>query len=145
MELNYEKDLEINKFALDKECITQSKLYFNYADAAQQAKDNVSKAKDNFELITATRNIEIRKEYESVGKKYTEALITSELAMDKEVMQAKEELREYESVYGKLQAAVKAMEIRGNQLDNLVKLYGSQYFSVNKDFSNEIRKNLNEK
>lgn len=143
MELNYEKDLEIDKFQLDKECLTHAKMYYNYAEAAQDAKARISKAKDNVEFVTAKRNIEIRKEYETIGKKFTEAVITSELALDKDVIFAKNELRDAEELYGKLQVAVNAMEIKGNELDNLVKLFGSQYFSTTKDYGNEIRKNLN--
>ena len=37
-EFDFEKDLSINKYRLDEECLSHSSLYFRYAEAAAQAK-----------------------------------------------------------------------------------------------------------
>ena len=142
-QFDFEKDLSINKYKLDEECLSHSSLYFRYAEASITAKSEVSKADDNLKLVTAERNIAIRKAYTGAGAKFTEAVIASELEKDAEVLEAKEKLRNAQEVYAKLQVAVSAMESRRSQLDNLVKLYCAGYFST-PTASNETRKNVNE-
>ena len=106
------------------------------------------------EFVTAEANLRIRKEYAEKGEKFTEAVIASQLTLDKGVNEAKSKLREEEEVYARLSVAVQAMETRRSELDNLVKLYCAGYFStvktdgnvrkgINEQVSAEIRKNLN--
>lgn len=142
-QFDFEKDLSINKYKLDEECLSHSSLYFRYAEASITAKSEVSKADDNLKLVTAERNIAIRKAYTDAGAKFTEAVIASELEKDAKVLEAKEKLRDAQEVYAKLQVAVSAMESRRSQLDNLVKLYCAGYFST-PTASNETKKNVNE-
>lgn len=142
-QFNFEKDLSINKYKLDEECLSHSSLYFRYAEASSIAKSEVSKADDNLNLVIAERNIAIRKAYTDAGAKFTEGLIESEVKKDAKVLKAKEKLRDAQEVYAKLQVAVSAMESRRSQLDNLVKLYCAGYFST-PTVSNETRKNINE-
>ena len=151
---DFNSDLKINKYRLDEECLSHSTRYAYYSEAQAVAKSNVSKQKDNLELVTAEANIRIRKEKSESGEKVTESLIVSYLTMDNEVQKAKSELREAEEVYARLSVAVSAMETRRSELDNLVKLYCAGYFStvnsdgnmkknVNEQTSSDIRKNLN--
>lgn len=151
---SFEKDLSINKYRLDEECLSHSSRYAYYSEAQAVAKSNVTKAKDTLEYVTAEANLRIRKEYTEKGEKFTEAVITSQLTLDSEVNKAKVELREKEEIYARLSVAVQAMETRRSELDNLVKLYCSGYFStvnvdgnarknLNEQISSDIRKNLN--
>lgn len=151
---SFEQDLSINKYKLDEECLSHSSRYAYYSEAQAVAKSNVSKAKDNLEYVTAEANLRIRKEYTEKGEKFTEAVITSQLTLDKGVNEAKSKLREEEEVYARLSVAVQAMETRRSELDNLVKLYCAGYFStvntdgnvrkgINEQTSSDIRKNLN--
>ena len=151
---SFEQDLSINKYKLDEECLSHSSRYAYYSEAQAVAKSNVSKAKDNLEYVTAEANLRIRKEYAEKGEKFTEAVITSQLTLDKSVNEAKSKLREEEEVYARLSIAVQAMETRRSELDNLVKLYCAGYFStvnadgnvrkgINEQTSSDIRKNLN--
>lgn len=153
-QFDFAKDLSINKYKLDEECLSHSSLYFRYAEASITAKSEVSKADDNLKLVTAERNIAIRKAYTDAGAKFTEAVIASELEKDAKVLDAKNALREAQDIYAKLQVAVQAMEARKSELDNLVKLYCAGYFStpnsssetkknVNEQTSNAVRRNLN--
>lgn len=155
-EVDFEKDISINKYKLDEECLSHSSLYFRYSSMQADAKTRVSKAKDNLELVEAERNLAIRKTLSESGTKVTEAMITSALIVDKEVIEAKNQVREAEDVFMKLSVAVQAFEHRKSELDNLVKLYCSGYYSVpnsgsdvkkdiNEQTSNAVRKNLNKK
>lgn len=151
-DFDFENDLKINKYKLDEECISHASVYFRYAEASVEAKKSLSKAKDNLELVSSTRNIELREELTNKGIKVTESLINSALLKDNAVLQAKEDLRKAEFIYGKITVAVQAMEARRSELDNLVKLYCSGYYSTpsgtkkkdaNEQVSKDIRKNLN--
>lgn len=143
MEFDFEKDISINKFHLDEECLSHSSIYARYAEAQAEAKTEVSSAKDNLDLIKSERNIAIRKSLSDSKEKVTEAMITSYLETDEKVIKAKEKVRKAEDVYGKLSVAVSAFEHRKSELDNLVKLYNSGYFSAPTS-SSEIKKNMNE-
>ena len=155
-EVDFEKDISINKYKLDEECLSHSSLYFRYSSMQADAKTRVSKAKDNLELVEAERNLAIRKTLSESGTKVTEAMITSALIVDKEVIEAKNQVREAEDFFMKLSVAVQAFEHRKAELDNLVKLYCSGYYSVpnsgsdvkkdvNEQTSSAVRRNLNKK
>lgn len=149
---DFQKDLSINKFRLDEECLSHSGRYAYYAQAQTDAKSNVSKAKDNLEFVEAEANLRIRKEYLESGAKVTEGTISSRISTDEKVLEAKKQVREAEEVFGRLSVAVSAMDTRRSELDNLVKLYCAGYYStVNSNerknssdqASMEARKNLN--
>lgn len=153
LQLNFKKELEINKYKLDEECLSHASKYAFYAEVCADAKTNVTKAKDNLELVMAERNVAIREELSSSDKKVTEAMINALLLKDDEVLEAKTKLREAEDVYSKLDVAVKSFDARKSELDNLTKLYCAGYFSntesskgrntVTENVSKEMRKNLN--
>ena len=153
-DIDFQKELSINKYRLDEECLSHSTKYAYYAEAQAIAKSNLTKAKDELEYTIAEANLRIRVEYENQGKKVTEALISSAITLDDEVREAKEKLREAEEVYNKLSVAVQAMDTRRSELDNLVKLYCAGYFStiqtqaetrrnINEQTSADLRRNLN--
>jgi hypothetical protein len=149
---DFQKDLSIDKYKLDEECLTHSNRYAYYAEAQAQAKANVSKAKDNLELVESESNLKIRKKFAEEGQKVTESVVSCTLAMDSDVINAKNELRNAEETFSRLSVAVSAMDVRRSELDNLVKLYCSGYFStpsnvekktMNERVSDDIRRNLN--
>jgi len=156
LELNFEQDLSIDKYKLDQECVTHSALYYRYSELAANAKNQVGVLQDNLKLIMGEVNISIRNKLTKDEIKVTEALVNAEVEKSQKVSEAREELREVELNLSRLQAGVFAFEHRKSQLDNLVKLYCSGYFStpsnsgkqkesVNEQVAREARKNLNGK
>lgn len=153
-EFDLEKDISINKFKLDEECLSHSAIYARYAQAQAEAKTLVSMAKDNFELVQAERYDAIKVGFEKHGVKVTIPMMEKAVLCDEEVIEAKKKVREAEDVYAKLSVSVSAFEHRKSELDNLVKLYCSGYFStpslsadvkknINEQTANAVRKNLN--
>ena len=149
---DFQKDLSINKYKLDEECLSHSSRYAYYAEACAVAKTEVSRAKDRLDLTEAEQREAIRIRMEKDGIKPTIPMLDSATIRDEKVIKAKAELREAEEVYNRLQVAVNAMDARRSELDNLVKLYVAGYFSaveakdrkpINEQTSNDIRKNLN--
>ena len=149
---DFQKELSINKYKLDEECLSHSSRYAYYAEACAVAKTEVSRAKDRLDLTEAEQREAIRVRMDKDGLKPTIPMLDSAIIRDEKVIKAKAELREAEEVYNRLQVAVNAMDARRSELDNLVKLYVAGYFStvdagnrksVNEQTSNDIRKNLN--
>jgi len=154
--LNFERDLSIDKYKLDHECVTHAALYYHYSELAANAKNNVGILSDNLKLIMGEVNTQIRNKYIKQEIKITEALINAEVEKSDEVVNAREKLRDAELNLSRLQAGVSAFEHRKSQLDNLVKLYCAGYFatpsnsgkqkeSINEQVSREAKKNLNSK
>lgn len=130
MKFDLESELKINPYKLKEECVSHSGLYYKYSDACREAKDKVSRAKDNFELVKSQRELEIRRECKDKGEKTTEKIIEAMVNSDSEVVEARNNLREVEDVYASLQVAVGVMQTRKDELDNLVKLAVSNYYST---------------
>lgn len=123
-ELNFEQDLRIDEMALDEEWLDQPTLFFLYSNALASARRKKDLAKQNLLIKRA----QIRKEQQKTkGKKDR----TTESALDELLAKTKEQTEYIDScrLEGKLDAAVRAMYIRKEALENLVKLLGMQYFS----------------
>ena len=155
-DFNFEQDLSIDKYKLDQECVTHSALYYRYSELAAIAKNQVVVLADNLKLVMGEVNISIRNKLAKDEIKITEALVNAEVEKNQKVISAREELRETELNLSRLQAGVSAFEHRKSQLDNLVKLYCSGYFStptnsgkqresINEQVAREIKNNLNSK
>ena len=129
MNFDIQNDITIDQYHLDGECITMAATYFKYADAAREAKTDVSEKADYLKVISAERNIAIREELS--GGKVTEGIIASKVACDPEVVKAMQELREAEAIYARLNAMVSSLEIKKSELDNLVKLRCSTSYVEN--------------
>lgn len=152
-ELDFEKDISINKYRLDEECLSHAGIYARYLSAQADADTAVSVAKDNLGLVKAERYDAIKAGFEKKGVKTTIPMLDKAVDSDEEVVKAKNKLREAENVLAKLTVAVKAFEHRRSELDNLVKLYCAGYFStpsssgvknnINEQTSNAVRKSLN--
>lgn len=152
---DFQKDLSINKYKLDEECISHASRYAYYAEACAIAKTSVSEAKDKLELVEAERYEVIRADLENKSIKTTIPMLDRALITDEEVQKAKAELRDAETTLARLQVAVNAMDARRSELDNLVKLYVAGYYSVadgagvrksiNENVASDIRRNLSKK
>jgi len=142
-ELNFEKDLSIDKYKLDEECVSHSVFYYRYSEMEADAKNQVSILTDNYKLKMSEVNIETRNSFIKKDTKFTEAVINAEVEKNDTVIEAKEELREAELNLARLQAGVRAFEHRKSQLDNVVRLYCAGYFSVPAN-SGKSRDTINE-
>lgn len=151
--MDYEKELAINKYKLDEECLSHASRYAYWADAYISAKNNLGVKKDNLTYVMANKSIEIRNFFMESGEKFTESRLSCAVDTDDDVIQARKEVREAEEILSKMDVATRAMDVRKSELDNLVKLYCAGYFSTvstspdkvdpNSEVSRDIRKNLN--
>ena len=120
--MDIQSDIEINEFQLENECITMAATYFNYADKAREAKAMVSEKADLVKVVEAERSIAIREECAQNKSKVTVDMIKAMVDSDKEVNNARKELRDATAIYDRITVAVRALEMKKSELDNLVKL-----------------------
>jgi len=124
---NFEEDIKINRFKLDEDCEIQPVLYNYWSDKLTEAKGNRDKLKNEVSLTYAQTEIETRKN--PPGGKVTEGLIRAAVDTNPKIVELEEKLRVSQKEVYTYEAAVEALGHRKSMLDNLVKLYGSNYFS----------------
>lgn len=137
---NVEADLSIDKFQLDKECISHPGIFYRYLNAAVEAEQEVANKKDYLKVLIANTQIRIRENFNNEGKKVTEGLIGAAVESDPDVIEAEKSLRMAQETSTKLNTAVRALDTKKSALDNLVKLYCAGYFSSKNSGGAEFNK-----
>lgn len=125
-ELNYLDDIHIDQDRLDQEWRNQPELFLQYAQAAVEARSEADRTKEALAIAKAAADACIR---DTEGKKPTEAAIVSAVLLDEDVQEATATNNAAWERAGMLQVAKEAFEHRKAALENLVRLYGQQYFS----------------
>lgn len=143
--MSYESDIEIDENALDVEWLDQPGIMRRYCDAAAEAQRVMDLAKEQLDFVEATLMRSVRAAPEEYDVKPGSRGITEDSI--KEAVRTNEQYRtasrahitakyEYEVARG----AVRAADHRKTSLENLVGLFGRQYFagpSVPRDLSVE--------
>lgn len=129
-ELDYQKELSIDKFALDGECMDQPRRYFTYASLWSDAVRERDKAKQDLKIAKAKAVAEIKNNPSVVGlDKWTDVAGGIAIENHPEVVRTVDALIEAERKEGILFAAVEAFRDRKGMLTSLVQLYLSGYWS----------------
>lgn len=137
--MNYENDIKIDEFQLDREWIKQSTLFMKYAKEAADADSKRKRAKEKLEVTRAEVDLDYRKDPPE-GLKVTEKVIEGLVKTDERYEKAFEEYQTAEYEYSILSAAVRAIEQKKSALENLVKLQLGGYFSEPKEEVNNEEK-----
>lgn len=150
MDFDIQSDIEIDQYHLESECISMAATYYRYADMVREAKAEVSIKQDTLKVVMAERSIAIRESLALSKAKVTEGIITSSINSDEEVKRAMRDVRDAEATYERLNAAVKALEIKKSELDNLVKLrcnsmYVDNAIKPTRDIQNETISEYNQR
>lgn len=128
--MNYEKDIEIDGEALDQEWLNQPRLVMQYTKYSAQKRKLLEEAKQNLDIAKAEADKKIRTNPEKFGiEKITETVVANTILNEKGYKQAYTEYLEAKYEADMAQGAVNAFEHRKSALENLVRLFGQQYFS----------------
>ena len=128
--LSFEKDLEIDKDSLDEAWLKQARLYFNYARMAEEASNDLAKAKDDLEIIHAQIDTVVRRDAADSGEKMTDKIAESKVLESKAYQRALEAYNKDKHDHGILLAAVRTLDHKKSALENLVKLYVGGYYAA---------------
>ena len=147
MNLNYEKDMEIDESALDIEWLEQPTLLFKYGKEKANIEYKANKQKEKLEYEKAKLDIDIRTNHGKYGlEKVTETGIANVIATHKIYLEEKEMYNELLHDLNLITVALNAINTKKYALENLVKLHGMNYFAgpeVPRELTN-IRKNKQE-
>lgn len=130
MEKEYEKDLEIDKYALDAECMDQPRRFIHWAEALAEASSVRDRMDQSLDVTLAQTEMKVRKDPTAYGlEKVTDASVKALVTIDPFVVKAEELLIQAKHRVNILFAAKEAFEQRKSMLENLVKLFLSGYWS----------------
>ncbi len=145
-EFDFESDLRTNKNRLDEEWLD---FPYKMQRWTELAADADAAAKDAHEEVKQVRSIiilELETKANNAGEKMpTGQIIEANYRTDKRHKKAKRVLIEAERIKAQLEGTVTSMRAKRSQLENLVTLYLSGYFSAPRDPDPEYTKGLKEK
>jgi len=129
--MNYERDIKIDETALDLEWLDQPVLFLKYSKHLAQMRKEVDEARQEVEIKKAEVDRKVRETPEAYGIecKVTEGAIASAVLTEDEYQEAQKHYLEIKYEMDMAQGAVNAFTQRKEALENIVKLYGQQYFA----------------
>jgi hypothetical protein len=128
--MSYEQDMYIDETALDVELLEQPSLLAKYSQLLAEAKRDRDIAREAVDLKKAELNLDIRDNPEAYKlQKVTMDVVDACILMEDSYKEAVKEFNEANYEVNVLQGVVNAIDHRKSALENLVKLYGQNYFA----------------
>lgn len=147
METDFKDDVFIDPNALDVEWLRQPTLMLKYAQEEAEAAKREDVERERLDAVKAELDKEIRSNPDKFDiSKTTESAILSAILLHPSYKEVSEKYiqAKYESKMAK--AATRAIEMKKDALENLVKLYGQQYFAgpkaprdIDKEWERKVR------
>lgn len=129
MDFNFEEDLQINKFSLDDEWTKQPNLFHKWSTELSQIEMERDRAKEKIELVRAELDLKIRSDPDSFNlSKVTEASVQSAIVTSEGYQKAVDEYLKLKYNHKVIQSAIESLNHKKYALDNLVRLYLSEYY-----------------
>jgi hypothetical protein len=125
------QDLEIDQYALDKNCSEQPLIMFAYGKGLSRILAKYKAAEESLELLCAELDKDIRNNPNQYGiKKVAEAAIMAAVQSSRSYVKAKIKLGILRYEKDIMFNAVKAIEQRKDMLSELGRLYAREYFAT---------------
>jgi hypothetical protein len=130
-DLDFKKDLEVDKYNLDVELNNQSILFSKWAERCVDVENKRDRLKTQMELKQAKLDFEIRKNPTGYGlsEKPTEKAIRSCILRDTHYLELQESYQKMKYAASILKVAVKRFKDRERIIDRLIKLYLAKYYT----------------
>jgi len=136
----YEKELAIDQFKLDREWSTQSNRYMDYSEKSANAESEMNQAKENVDCVLSELYIQIKSAKEEAGEKITEKYLDALIKTDEKYKQAYSDYMKASLNHKMLQGAVRAFDHRKSALENLARLQIAGFYSDPRDSKVEEEK-----
>lgn len=137
-------DFEIGNLA--EEIAHQASLFQYYGETLASEEERLSRLELQLEQLSAETEIRYRDNAASSGAKITEGLVKAVLAKDEQLVGLKKSIIEQEKAVATLKNAVRALDQKGEQLSNLVKLEVGKLYNDSSTIeatANQVRQQLN--
>lgn len=133
-ELSYKEDLRIDSTALDVEWLNQANIFMRYAEELAHAERVLGRAHEHVKVIRSELILEIQHRgtvtiNDQEVKVKNADMVEAAYRTDTRHQEAKREMAIAEHDVNILRSAVSAFRMRKDALENLVRLYGQQYFA----------------
>jgi len=149
LDLDYERDVNIDEMALDVEFLEQPRLMLRYCKHAAETKRWLDLAKEKLEVEKAKLGKDIRAHPENYGvEKVTESSVQDAVLMSKSHQDAAAEFADARYENEIAVGVLRSLDQRKTALENLVRLQGMSYFaspSVPRDLPLERQKHDRER
>jgi hypothetical protein len=130
VELNYEKDLQIDDAALDLELLNQASLFMKYAKHYADTQRIVENTKQSLDIVRAGLDKSIRENPEKFKiEKITEGAIQATILIDKGYQLANQQYLDAQYEKNMAGNAVNSMNMRKEMLEGMIKLLAQSYFA----------------
>lgn len=126
---DYDRDLTIDKYALDQECERQPYLYQHYAELEADAEAAAERAKHRRDIVEAEVDTWVRSELEQSGQKVTEKLVKNQVLLSDKYQAAVDDYIEAVRRHKILRGVAFAFWQRKNSLEGLIELDSRSYFA----------------
>jgi hypothetical protein len=147
--MKFEEDIRIDEDALDIEWLNQPRLMLKYSKISAEAKMEMLLRKENLDLVKADLDKEIRSDPEKFGiVKITETAVSNTIISHKLYKEANTTYLQAQYEADIARGAVSAVEHKKDALENLVRLFGQNYFAgpqVPRDLSYEWQQTQKQK
>lgn len=147
--MKFEEDIRIDEDALDIEWLNQPRLMLKYSKISAEAKMEMLLRKEGLDLIKADLDKEIRSDPEKFGiVKITETAVSNTIISHKLYKEANTAYLQAQYEADIARGAVSAVEHKKDALENLVRLFGQNYFAgpqVPRDLSYEWQQTQKQK
>lgn len=128
---DFENDITIDIDALDMEWLNQANVYYKYSREAAEARKEMDDAYHNHKVISADMELQMKSDPDSFGlPKTSEATIEAAVKDAKKVHKARQEFLDAKYRHDVLMSAVRALEMKKEALENLVRLANQDYFTL---------------
>ena len=128
MERDLNQDVKINRFKLEEECEMHPSIYNYYSELEAEQISKINKLELKLKFISGEVELELRKKPPE-DMKVTNDTIKALLATNKKINDLEMQIANENTILLHLKSAVKSLEHKKSELNNLVSLYQSQYFS----------------
>ncbi len=134
MNLNYERDVQIDPTALDVEWLAQAELMRKYTQHCADMKKEMDDSKEQLDFMKAEIEMDVRSRPDAYGlAKPTEAGIQSTVLLQEKYQDQAKKYAKARYEYDVAVGAVRAIDQKKTALENLVKLLGVSYFAGPKE------------
>lgn len=128
--MNYEADMRIDEDALELELLEQPSLVAKYSRLLAEAKRDRDLLRENLDLVKAEINLDIRDNPTKYKlEKLTVDSVNACILMEDDFKKAQKDLNDSSFEVNVLTGVISAIDHRKSALENLVKLFGMDYFA----------------
>ena len=130
MKQDYENDIHIDESGLDVEWLRQPKLMFFYAKMVAELRRTLDRRKERLNIVKAELDKKIRQNPADFDiERITETAVSNTILTQEAYKEASADIIDTNYELSIAQAAVSALNDKRTALENLVRLYGQQYFA----------------